>query len=226
MTAEQSQAHVVQRVFASAGIPPERVGSARLTPLDDQERTLYRRILTGFARADPPDVSREAADLGLPYLDTLNRFAQLDLAHRDPASGAITVAYPFSARPRGHTVLINGTHGVEAMCAIDAVGIAPMLELPITISSRDPLTSHVIEVRVDPGGDAECEPSTAVVLAGSAHRDAPSFRSCCGVLNFFESSQSATTYLTHHPELTGFPITIPDAVEAGRALFGDLLKEP
>jgi len=50
-----------------------------------------------------------------------------NLVHHDPATGAILVAYPFSRTPRGHRVLINGTHQVEAMCAIDALGIAPML---------------------------------------------------------------------------------------------------
>jgi hypothetical protein len=29
-----------------------------------------------------------------------------------------------------------------------------------------------------------------------------------------------------HPELTGFPISIPDAIDAGRTVFAGLLKEP
>jgi hypothetical protein len=38
------------------------------------------------------------------------------------------VAYPFSGTPRGHRVRIDGEHWVEAMCAVDALGIAAMLE--------------------------------------------------------------------------------------------------
>lgn len=81
-------------------------------------------------------------------------------------------------------------------------------------------------MRVDPGEGAWWEPVTAVVLAGSACCDGPSFRGCCDVLNFFETEDSANRYLRGHPELNGFPISIPDAIEAGRTVFAELLKEP
>lgn len=138
----------------------------------------------------------------------------------------IFVAYPFSARARGHSVLIDSTHRVEAMCALDALGIAAMLQLPVEVSSRDPLSSTEIWVRVEPGEGAWWEPATAVVLAGSARCDGPSFRSCCDVLNFFETEDTAHRYLRRHRELSGFPISIPDAIEAGRTVFADLMKEP
>src|SRR5581483_7891505 len=48
--------------------------------------------------------------------------AREDLVHTDD-EGAITVAYPFSAHPRGHEVTLGG-RVVQAMCAIDALGIA------------------------------------------------------------------------------------------------------
>ena len=115
---------------------------------------------------------------------------------------------------------------VEAMCAIDALGIAPMLQLPIEITSRDPLNGTEVCVRLDPGDGAWWEPTTAVVLTGSACCDGPSFRGCCDVLNFFESAETAEQYLNNQPELAGFPISIPEAIEAGRAVFADLLKEP
>ena len=60
-----------------------------------------------------------ASELDLPLEETLDLFATLDLVHHDADTGAIFVAYPFSARPRGHSVLIDSTHRVEAMCAID-----------------------------------------------------------------------------------------------------------
>jgi hypothetical protein len=44
------------------------------------------------------------------------------------------------------------------------------------------------------------------------------------VLNFFETSDNATRCLREHPGLTGMPITIPEAAEAGRLVFADLLN--
>jgi hypothetical protein len=229
MSAPPEQGERVQRALSIAGIAPERFGSERLTRLNDEERALYRWILSSFARGGQPAVDELcdlASHLGLEIEDTLDLFAKLDLVHHDPTTGEILVAYPFSARPRGHSVLINSTHRVEAMCAIDALGIAPMLQQPIEITSHDPLSGTEILVRLDPGEGAWWEPTTAVTLAGSASCEGPSFRGCCDVLNFFQTDGSANNYLAAHPELTGFPISIPDAIEAGRTVFADLLKEP
>jgi len=141
----------------------------------------------------------------------------------DPATGAILVAYPFSGTPRGHRVLIDGSYSVEAMCAIDALGIAPMLGLPIEITSRDPHTDREVWVRLDPGEGAWWEPETAVVLDGCVGSEGPSYRSCCGALNFFESGESALSYLVATPNISGRAIPLPEAIELGRAIFGDLL---
>jgi hypothetical protein len=148
-----------------------------------------------------------------------------DLVHADAGSGVVLVAYPFSATPRGHRVLIDGEQWVEAMCAIDALGIAPMLERPIEVFSRDPVSGGEVWVRIDPGDGAWWEPEHAVVLAGSSCCGGPSFQSCCSVLNFFASGENALQYLIAHPDVIGQPISLPEAIEAGRIVFGDLLKE-
>ena len=88
------------------------------------------------------------------------------------------VAYPFSARERGHRVLIDEIHEVEAMCAIDALGIAPMLGLPIEVRSRDPISGGAVHVRLHPREQAAWQPTQAVVLAGSTCCDGPSFGGC------------------------------------------------
>jgi Alkylmercury lyase len=228
MSAPPQQGEIVLRALSIAGIAPERFGSARLTRLNDEERTLYRWILASFARGGRPAVDELcdlASNLGLEVEGVLDLFAKLDLVHHDPTTGEVLVAYPFSARPRGHSVLIDSTHRVEAMCAIDALGIASMLELPIEITSHDPLTRAEIWVRLDPGEGAWWEPEPSVVLAGSADCDGPGFRGCCDVLNFFESETSANSYLAGHSELSGFPISISDAIEVGRTVFADLMNE-
>jgi len=52
-----------------------------------------------------------------------------------------------------------------------------------------------------------------------------SCQSCCPVLNFFASSDNAERWLDEHSQVRGQAITIPEAVLAGRAVFGDVLKE-
>ena len=210
-----------------AAIRPERQGRRRLSGLTQPERELYRWILQRFAAAAPPSAEATRAtalELGLDPELALAALARDDLVHTDE-DGSPVVAYPFSARQRGHRVLIDGVHEVEAMCAIDALGIAPMLGLPIEISSRDPVSGGEVWVRLDPGEGPWWKPKQAVVLAGSVCCEGPSFRGCCDVLNFFESKQNAERYLREHDQISGFPISIPAASELGRTVFGDIFKE-
>jgi hypothetical protein len=211
----------------AAEIRPERQGVARACRLSPDQRQLYLWILREFAAATPPtaEATRAAADArGLDAADAFRILAREDLVHVD-AIGHPVVAYPFSAKPRGHRVLIDGKRWVEAMCAIDALGIAPMLGLPIEIDSRDRFSGGEIWVRLDPSEGAWWEPKQAVVLAGSACCGGPSFRGCCDVLNFFERRENAERFLAENPSVSGHPISLPEASEAGRIVFGDVLRE-
>ena len=217
----------VEEVLRAAGIPLERQGRARVARLSPAERLFYLWILRGFATAAPPSAAATrvaAADFGLDHGQVLKRLADEDLVHVDSA-GTPTVAYPFSANLRGHHVTINRKEEVQAMCAIDALGISPMLDLPVEVVSHDPVSGGEVRVHLRPGDQAKWRPEDAVVLAGSVVCAGPSFQGCCDVLNFFETPANAHRYLREHPEATGMPISIPDAVGAGRAVFADVLKE-
>ncbi|MGB2874893.1 MAG: alkylmercury lyase family protein [Gaiellaceae bacterium] len=211
----------------AADIRPERTGAARAGRLSAAERELYFWILREFAAARPPSgeaTRATATGLGIDPDETLAVLAREDLVHVD-ANGCPLVAYPFSAKPRGHKVLIDGERWVEAMCAIDALGIAPILGLPVEIYSRDPLSRGEIRVRLDPSDGAWWEPEEALVLSGSACCLGPSFRGCCDVFNFFETRANAERYLAEHRDVGGHPISLPEAIEAGRIVFGDVLSE-
>jgi hypothetical protein len=213
-------------VFRAADIAPERRGRARLERLALEDRRLYDWILDRFAQASAPtgEETRAAArGFGLDPDQALARLAEQDLIHAD-ADCRPLVAYPFSGIPRGHRVTIEGAGTVEAMCAIDALGIAPMLGRPTTITSRDLLSGAPVEVQLDPEGNASWRPQGAVVAIGSAACGGPSFGGCCDVLNFFESVESAERYLADRPEIDGSCVSIPVPIEAGAAIFGDLLR--
>jgi hypothetical protein len=173
-----------------------------------------------FANSRPP----AAVSYGLDPVEAFAVLAREDLVHVD-ATGCPVVAYPFSATLRGHRVLIGGERWVEAMCAIDALGIAPMLGLPIEIYSHDPVSGGEIWVRLDPSEGAWWEPQEAVVLSGSARCEGPSFRGCCDVLNFFETRKNAEGYLAENPSVSGHAISLSEAIEAGRIVFGDVFAE-
>ena len=216
----------VAEALATAEIPLSKLGPARRARLTDSERELYYSILRHFrTRGRPSDAEvRETAErLGMDADRALEILAREDLVHRGP-DGEVTVAYPFSGRPTAHRVRFPGGHEVYAMCAIDALGIAPMFGQPIEIASRDPLTGEGIQVELEPDGQATWQPEDAVVVCG-ASGSGESSRSCCPVLNFFASTGNAERWLAAHPEVRGDVISVRDAIEAGRAVFGDILEE-
>jgi hypothetical protein len=84
--------------------------SARLTPAAYR---FYRAILLAFvahSRAPEPDeVAELARQFGVPLASTLARMATQDLVQRDPATGRIRAAYPFSGIPTPTRFLCSPT---------------------------------------------------------------------------------------------------------------------
>lgn len=214
--------------LAAAAIPPSKLGSARRAQLSRAERELYFWILRRFASAGRPssvELPAAAEQLGLEADGALETLAREDLVHRG-ASGEIAVAYPFSGRPTAHRVRFPSGHEVDVMCAIDALGIAPMFGQPIEIDSRDPVSGEEIRAQVAPGGAAEWSPESAVVVAGAIRtEDGDACCGCCPVLNFFASPATAERWLADHPEVRGAVISMDEAAAAGRAVFGDVLTD-
>lgn len=216
----------VEAALAAAQIPGSKLGAARRARLNASERELYFWILRRFPSSGRPsrsEVEAAADRFGTDLTSALTTLARDDLVHVDDA-GEITIAYPFSGHPTAHRVRFPDGHAVYAMCAIDALGIAPMLGKRIQIASRDPLTGAEIGVELAPDGEASRRPEEAVVVSGTSGRGVSS-SSCCPVLNFFASTASAERWLVAHPELSGMVVSIEDAIAAGRTVFGDVLKE-
>ena len=214
----------VAGTLAAADIPASKLGPERRARLDDSERALYFWILHRFATTGRPsraDLLAEARRLGGDAGPTLASLAREDLIHLG-SDGEIAVAYPFSGRATAHRIRFPSGHEVDAMCAIDALGIAPMFDEPIEIASRDPVTDERIEVRLAPSGDGSWEPESAVVVAGRRAGAQDACTGCCQVLNFFASSDSAEHWLAGHSDVRGQVISIPTAIAAGRTVFADV----
>jgi hypothetical protein len=217
----------VPATLALAEIRPSKLGPLRHAGLSSSERKLYFWILRRFAHHGRPSSAetRDAAGrFGLDAERALETLRREDLVHLDE-DGEIAVAYPFSGRPTGHRVRFRTGHEVEAMCAIDALGIASMLDEPIEITSPGPVAGVKVRTTLARDGDATWEPESAVVVAGVIERCGASFEGCCPVLNFFASSETAKRWLAEHSEVRGRTISMRDAIAAGQAVFGDVFDE-
>jgi hypothetical protein len=75
------------------------------------------------------------------------------------------------------------------------------------------------------GTVADALRSAGTPVTGRPCADGAAFKGCCQMLNFFASHGSAKRHLLEHGNVSGLPITMPNAIEAGRAIFGAVLKQ-
>lgn len=212
----------------ATGISPDRIGTDRAAALTPPERVLYVWILTKFADGEQPPahlLRERTSRLELDFDATIATLAQNDLIHLDD-NGDVLVAYPFSGRTTVHRVHIAGNAtAVYAMCAIDALGIAAMLDEPIEIHSVDPHSNEPVTIHFAPDQTMSYTPDTSVVITGSEScTDGPSYCNCCGVLNFFATPHNADRYLRDHPNISGHTISLEMAGEIGRIVFAHAMQ--
>jgi hypothetical protein len=215
----------------------------RITRVSPAARVLHREILRGFATTGQAPEPAQLAATSAAGGDLATLLAELhdhDVIRLDER-GQIRAAYPFSAVPTTHVVAIDGGPTVYAMCAIDALGVADMLDRDIAITSADPMSGNDIRVTIT-GRKAAWTPDTAVVFVGSdstaqsAGGDCcraeaeqpctvPAADRCCGVMNFFTGPDSANAWQAAHPEVTGVILSQGQALRLGADIFGPLLDK-
>ncbi|MFE2095039.1 organomercurial lyase [Streptomyces sp. NPDC059460] len=117
--------------------PIGRAGRDRRAPAERGLRAVHQAVLRHFATTgsapSTPDLEGIAAEAGRIAHDVLAELDAEDFLALD-AEGRVRAAYPFSAAETPHRVKLG--NGVEAwsMCAIDALGIAAMLDQNIRLA--------------------------------------------------------------------------------------------
>jgi Alkylmercury lyase len=235
---------------ATGEAAPNMVWVCRSTTLPHAQYRFYRTILLVFPeRGGPPDrelLERLAGRFDVDLDATLATLAIHDLVQRDPTTGTITAAYPFSGVPKPHrvTLLIDpqGSTGVQlyAMCALDALGVPLMLRRPALVTSVDALSGEAVHVRLwqeevtardahsgVPGWRAAWEPGTAVVYARPEDptvdtRDIAA--ACrCPVTNFFTVPVQAHRWAERHGAPGDVLLASVEALQRAERRFGGLL---
>jgi hypothetical protein len=202
-----------------------RAARRRAVPVDPTERAVHRAILHGFAATgcppSPASLVAPAEGSGRSAPEILAALHDLDAIRLDSA-GEIAVAYPFATRPTRHRVRIAGRVEVFAMCAIDALGIAAMLDRDTRIDATEPGSGRPVTVGTV-AGQTSWDPPDAVVFVGLSAAEGPSVDRCCGHLDFFADRAAAESWARSHPDLHGEVLDRPEALALGVELFGSLL---
>ncbi|MFD6353453.1 organomercurial lyase [Nocardia tengchongensis] len=197
-------------------------------PADPTSHAVHQAILRSYAdRGRPPtidELSEAVAEQDVPTSAVLQELHDADVIRLDE-NGAIASAYPFSTAPTPHQVRIADGPVVHAMCAVDALGLAAMLDTDIEVTSSDPLTHVPITVTVR-DQHLSSDPTSAVVFVGGQATQGPSADTCCNYLNFFTDRSTAARWATDHPDIGGEVLDLPQAHTLGNQIFANLIESP
>jgi mercury(II) reductase len=151
-----------------------------------------------------------------PLLEELRR---RDLVVLD--GDRIVGAYPFSDRDTGHRVTLDG-RTLNAMCAVDALGIGAMTDRDLAIAPRCRYCGAPVRITTRDRGRAlaDVAPTTAVVWLSVHYEGGCAANSLCSATSFFCSDDHlAAWHLERRSDEPGFRLSIEEALEAGRAIF-------
>jgi len=130
---------LLARTFAGTWRRRETIGA--------DAREALREILEAFVADGGP--------VPLASLDARRRESVALLDAEDLVAvtgGAVVLAYPFSAAPTGFAVTLPGGRQRHACCAIDALGVAPLLGRPARVRARCHRSGAPIDLDVAPAG--------------------------------------------------------------------------
>lgn len=139
-------------------------------------------------------------------------------------NGKVVLAYPFAGTPTTFRVVLPDGRERYAVCAIDALGVPPMVGQPVTIRSSCHHCGDPIEIRVRPDGPVGgAELMVWVGQRGDIHKKACT--SICLTLNFFRSQEHLRAWREIHPEIPGAAVFLEEAFKLGAKIFGELLHD-
>lgn len=198
--------------------------AARQQQLDPELRHLHQLILCTFIEQGRPLSITEAAGHLAQHSVQLafQLLAEKDLIVLDVEQQMIMGAYPLTYEVTPHTVDING-HTLNAMCALDALSVAPMFEVATRITSScaiggDPVLIQMHDEQVE-SLDAPAE------LYVGIHWQSPcgaAAHSLCRDMVFLVG-QKAVDKWRRRSEVEGSAFDIAAAIAIGTAFFRPLL---
>ncbi len=179
-----------------------------------KHRELHRDILNAFSTEGKAPDYIEQSDL--------NILSDNDLIVLG-SNSEIVGAYPFSIRETVHHVF-NDSINLYAMCAFDAIAIAPVFNIKTNILSRCHQTNEIIKVTQNGREVINVQPSENIYIgirwqsAGSCAAD-----NLCMEMVFLKNEETALQW--HHNDENFSVFALNDAIEFSVKYFKPLLTD-
>jgi len=198
---------------------------ARQDELDPELQVLHQAVLSSLVNSGrPPALDKVSQLLGGKDIDgALEHLATVDLVVLDAAGKNIVGAYPVTIEQTPHRIAVNGNH-IFAMCALDAVSVAPMFDTKVEIESHCHVTQEPIVIVMQGAEVVKVQPSTAIKIG--VRWQMPSgvaAHSMCLEMVFL-INEHVTREWQHGDAANKSVFALPQAVEFGRQFFAPLLR--
>ena len=198
--------------------------AARQQGLDTELQALHRAILKAFVEQGRPlPITEAAAHLSQHSVEqAFQILAENDLIVLDVEQKMIMGAYPLSYEVTPHVVEVNG-HAVNAMCALDALSVAPMFGLETSIKSSCAISGTPLSIRMqdDQIKAVDVEDELFVGIRWQPPCGAAAHSLCRDMV--FLLGRDAAEKWQQRSEIEGSVFELPTAVAIGSAFFKPLL---
>lgn len=186
---------------------------ARQDSLEPELKLLHRNILLNFAKS--------GQGLDIDDKAQLKALAKNDLIVLDKQTSKISGAYPFSLKQTAHHITIAGAE-LYAMCAFDAISIAPVFDVSTKVTSHCHITKEAIELQQDGHHIQSIKPSNDIHIGikwqstGSCAAE-----SLCMEMVFLNDKAIAQQWMGSNENISIFPLD--DAIEFSINYFNPLI---
>jgi mercuric reductase len=198
-------------------------------PLQRRQRELppgiadaHRAILRSFAATGrPPGRNLIERIAGIEATTVIGRLAAGDLIV--VTDGRIVGAYPFSLTPTPHLLSMDALQ-VHAMCALDAVAVAPVFDLEVVTNSQCAVSGSPIRLHQLAEAVEASEPEGLRIGVRWQEPDGCAAQSMCREMVFLSDGATAEHWRGPQPDAAGI-FDLSQAIEFGTRFFGPLLQD-
>jgi len=196
---------------------------ARQDGLEPALKELHRNILRSFATTGkPPSRAQIAEQVGADGVDdALMQLAENDLVVLSDDKQEVTGAYPFTVEERRHRVNVNG-QDVYAMCALDALSVAPMCQASTRILSQCHVTDMPVEIQMNAAKVLLAHPKDVHVGIRWQSTSGCAAKNLCMEMVYLKDAATAQAWQQQDSENISI-YALDEAVDFGAAFFNPLL---
>lgn len=187
----------------------------RQSALKSELKLLHQEILCSFANSGraPKLVDKKMQ---------LKALAENDLIVLDKDTNEISGAYPFSLKKTAHHVFLENAD-LYAMCAFDAISIAPVFNVSTTVKSHCHISNEKIEIHQSGDKVQSVKPSKDIYIGIKWQQTGScAAESLCMEMVFLKDKEVAIGWMESDENISVFPLD--DAIKFAVNYFKPLIE--